>query len=87
MGKKFCSIADSLSYIENMKTKIERMPDLLGFKSSDIAKNYKTLIQLSNSLGIIFLQYDLNDLSLVLLKYASDADLKLHRYGSNKDRL
>jgi hypothetical protein len=84
--KTLSSIGDSLSYIESLKNRIERMPDLLGFKSSDIAKSYRTLIQLSNSLAIIFLQYDLNDLALVLLKYASDADLKLSRYGTALDK-
>ena len=85
--KPFYSIAESLSYMESLKIKTERMPDLLGFKSTDIAANYKVLIQLANSLAIIFLQYDLHDVALISLKYASDADLKLHRYGNTQDKL
>lgn len=85
--KSFHSIPETLSFMESLKEKAERMPDLLGFKSSDIAKTYKHLIQLANSLAVVFLQYDLNDLALIMLKYASDADLKLNRYGSPKEKL
>ena len=83
----FHSIPEALSFIESLKSKIDRMPDLLGFKSNDIAKNYRSLIQISNSLSIIFMQYDLNDMALLLLKYSSDADTKLHRFGSHQDKL
>ena len=86
LKKIFYTIPETLSYMESLKSKAERMPDLLGFKSSDIAKGYRHLIQISNSLAIVFLQYDLNDLSLIVLKYASDADIKLHRYGTPQDK-
>jgi hypothetical protein len=33
------------------------------------------------------MQYDLNDMALLLLKYSSDADSKLHRFGSYQDKL
>lgn len=88
MNKKvFYSISDALNFVESLKSKIERMPDLLGFKSGDIAKNYKNLIQLSNSLSIIFMQYDLNDIALSLLKYSTDADTKLQRFATYQDKL
>lgn len=88
MSKKlYFSISEALSFIESLKSKIERLPDLLGFKSADIGKNYKNLIQLANSLAIIFLQYDLHDMALVFLKYSADADLKLHRYGTIQNKL
>lgn len=88
MNKRvFYTISDALNYVESYKSRIERMPDLLGFKSSDISKNYKNLIQLSNSLSIIFMQYDLNDIALSLLKYSTDADTKLQRFATYQDKL
>jgi hypothetical protein len=85
--KSFYTVAEALSFIEELKARTERMPDLLGFKSQDIGKGFKTLIQMSNSLAIVLMQYDLNDMALILLKHSSDADSQLHRFGSAHDKL
>ena len=87
MKRKYHSIDQVLEIVSKLETSTKRLPELLGFRSTDISKSYKKLITLCNSLSIIFEQYNLHNRALELLRKASEADKGLKRYGSNSDRL
>jgi hypothetical protein len=86
MKRTYYSIDQVLETVHKLETTTKRLPELLGFRSTDISKHYKRLISLCNSLSIIFEQYDLHTRALSLLRKASDADKGLKRYGSSSDR-
>lgn len=85
--KKKHSILQVLKIVSKLETSTKRLPELLGFRSTDISKSFKKLITLCNSLSIIFEQYNLHSHALELLHKASEADKGLKRYGSSSDRL
>jgi hypothetical protein len=87
MKRKYYSISQVFEIVKKLELSTKRLPELLGFRSTDIAKAYKKLISLCNSLSIIFEQYSLNNRALDLLKKASDADKGLKRYGTGSDKL
>ena len=87
MKKKYHSIPQVFDIVKKLEISAKRLPELLGFRSIDIAKSYKKLITVCNSLSIIFEQYDLYKRALELLRKASEADKCLKRYGSASDRL
>ena len=87
MKKKYSTIQEVFDLVSKLEASTKRLPELLGFRSSDISKSYKKLITLCNSVSIIFLQYSLPNLALDLLKKASDADKGLKRHGSHSDKL
>ena len=87
MKKKYSTIQEVFDLVSKLEASTKRLPELLGFRSSDISKSYKKLITLCNSVSIIFLQYSLPTLALDLLKKASDADKGLKRHGSHSDKL
>ena len=85
--RKFYSISEIHTMISNLEQKSRRMPEIIGFRSSDICKNFKELLTLCNSLSIVFIQYDLIQDCLLLLKSAGDADSNLCKHGTVLDRL
>ena len=87
MNKKYFSINQVFELVRKNELTTKRLPELLGFRSVDIAKSFKKLITLCNSLSIIFEQYNLHNRALELLKKASEADKGLKRYGTGSDRL
>jgi hypothetical protein len=87
MKRKYHSINQVLSLVNKLEVTTSRLPELLGFRSSDISKSFKKLVTLCNSLSIIFEHYELHNRALTLLRKASEADKGLKRYGSNADRL
>ena len=87
MKKRYHTIQEVFEIVRKIEISTKRLPELLGFRSSDISKSYKKLIALCNSLSIIFEQYDLSNLALDLLRKASEADKGLKRYGTGSDRL
>jgi hypothetical protein len=87
MKRKYHTIDQVLEIVKKLEVSTKRLPELLGFRSTDISKSYKKLITICNSLSIIFEQYNLHNRALDLLKKASEADKGLKRYGSSADRL
>lgn len=85
--RKFHSINEVHSMISHMEQKSKRMPEIIGFRSSDTCKNFKDLLTLCNSLSIVFLQYDLIQDCLQILKSAGEADSNLCKYGTVLDKL
>ena len=57
------------------------MPELYGYRSSDITKHQRKLVALTSSLSVIFLQYDLYCETYDLLKLAAVTDLQLFTRG------
>lgn len=84
--KKYFSVSEVWEIVNKLDAKTQRLPELLGFRSGDIGKGYKKLITLCNSLSILFLQYDLLQDALKMLKKASDADTGLQRFGMSADK-
>ncbi|CAG9324389.1 unnamed protein product [Blepharisma stoltei] len=85
--KRFFTLDEIRNFIKNLETKTKRMPELIGFRSEDVCKNFKNLITMCNSLSIIFLQYNLIHETLSFLKKAAEADTALCKYGNLLDRL
>lgn len=85
--KNWSTITDAKRLLNALEAKASRIPELLGFKSRDIAKTYKSLMSLANSLSIVFLQYDLADLTLFALQKAARAEEQIGRYGLSTDKL
>ena len=85
--RKFYTIIEIHNMISSIEQKSKRMPEIIGFRSPDICKNFKDLITLCNSLSIVFIQYDLIQDCLQLLKVAGEADSNLCKHGTVIDRL
>jgi hypothetical protein len=85
--KKFSSISQVLQQVAQLENKCRRINYLLGYQSSDIIKVHKQFLILSNSLAIVFMQYDLTHISLDLLKKAAEIDVDLYKRGGLEDRL
>lgn len=85
--QKFTTIKGALSEVTALHNRCSRLPELLGFSSQDISRNFKRLIARCNSLAIVFLQYNLHSDVLRLLKTAAAADISLYKYGGVLDRL
>jgi hypothetical protein len=85
--RKFNTINEIHNMISNLEQKSKRMPEIIGFRSSDICKNFKELMTLCNSLCIVFIQYDLIQDCQLLLKASSEADANLCKHGTVLDRL
>lgn len=79
--QRFASVSEVLEKVKKLQLMCDRMPELYGYRSSDIVKYRKKLVALTNSLSIIFLQYDLYCESFNLLKLAAVTDLHLHSAG------
>ena len=85
--KRFKTIPQVLKLLTQMENKALSLNYLLGYRSADIVQALKSFITQSNSISIVFMQYDLNYLSLDLLKRAVVADLELYKTGGLEDRL
>ncbi|OMJ82711.1 hypothetical protein SteCoe_16536 [Stentor coeruleus] len=85
--RKFYSIDEVHIMVSQMEQKSKRMPEIIGFRSSDTCKNFKDLLTLCNSLSIVFIQYDLIQDCLQILKSAGEADSNLCKYGTVLDKL
>lgn len=85
--KKFTTISQALKQVTQLENKCKRINYLLGYHSSDIIKTHKQFLILTNSLSIVFLQYDLTHISLDLLKKAAEIDVDLYKRGGLEDRL
>ena len=86
-NKKIYTIAEAIKHIDEKFSRVARMPELIGYRSLDICKSYKTLISLCNSLSIVFLQYDLFKEAFLMLQKAVKIDLDLSKFGSTEDKL
>ena len=86
MKKKYHTIEQVFEIVNKLELSTKRLPELLGFRSTDIARSYKKLITVCNSLSIIFEQYNLYNRALKLLKKATEADKGLKRYGTGPDK-
>lgn len=85
--RKYYTITEIHGLISTLEQKSKRLPEIIGFRSSDTCKNFKELITLCNSLSIVFVQYDLIQDCLIMLKIATEADTNLCKYGTVLDRL
>lgn len=85
--RKYYTIPEIHALISALEQKSKRLPEIIGFRSSDTCKNFKDLITLCNSLSIVFVQYDMIQDCLIILKVASEADSNLCKYGTVLDRL
>lgn len=85
--RKYYTINEIHTYISNLESKSKRLPEIIGFRSTDTCKNFKDLISLCNSLSIVFVQYDLIEDCMIMLKTATTADSNLCKYGTVLDRL
>jgi hypothetical protein len=86
-AKKIFSIAAALRSVDEKHARVMRMPELIGYRSLDIAKADKALISLCNSLSIVFLQYDLFKEAFLMLQKAVQVDAELSKFGSMEDKL
>jgi hypothetical protein len=86
-SKKIFSIPAAIKSVEDKYNRVIRMPELIGYRSIDVAKAYKNLISLCNSLSIVFLQYELFKESFLMLQKAVHIDSELNKFGSFQDKL
>lgn len=75
-----------LAELEEFDKKCRRMTQLLGYRSSEIPKMYKQFISLCNSLAIVFLQFELNQVSFNVLNRAVQCDVSMFFEGNIEDR-
>jgi hypothetical protein len=85
--KKYFNIAQAKDFIARLEQSSERMPELIGYRSTDVIRYYRRLIVHSYSLAIVFIQYDLLNDALEVLKVAAKADIRLYNQGELLDRL
>lgn len=78
---RFASVDDVLTKVRQQQLICERMPELYGYRSSDITRHQRKLVSLATSLSVVFLQYDLFCETYKLLKQAAVVDLKLMAQG------
>ena len=86
-NKKIITISQAIKEVDEKFLRISRMPELIGYRSIDLCKSYKTLIALCNSLSIVFLQYDLYKEAFLMLHKAVQIDSDLTKFGSIEDKL
>ncbi|OMJ71768.1 hypothetical protein SteCoe_29941 [Stentor coeruleus] len=86
-SKKIYTIAQALEYVENKFSRAARIPLLIGYRSSDTCKSFKTLITLCNSMSIVFLQYDMHKEAFLMLQKAVQVDSELGKFGNSEDIL
>lgn len=86
-SKKIYTIAQALEYVENKFSRAARMPLLIGYRSSDTCKSFKSLISLCNSMSIVFLQYDIHKEAFLMLQKAVQVDSELGKFGNSEDIL
>ena len=79
--QRFATVEEVLENVQRLRLMCDRIPTLYGYKSADIVLYQRKLVSLSNSLSVIFLQYDLFCESFSLLKLAAKVDLDLHSNG------
>ena len=82
--QKFLTVEEVLEKVRQQELICERMPELYGYRSSDISRHQRKLVSLASSLSVIFLQYDLYCESFNLLKVAAVTDLKLYAEGDQQ---
>lgn len=85
--RKYCNIAQAKKIIARLENSADRMPELIGYRSTDVTRYYRRLMVKSYSLAIVFIQYDLLKDALDVLKVAAKADIKLYSQGDLLDRL
>jgi hypothetical protein len=85
--RKYYTINEIHSLISSLESKSKRLPEIIGFRSSDTCKNFKDLLTLCNSLSIVFVQYELIEDCMLMLRTATTADSNLCKYGTVLDRL
>jgi hypothetical protein len=85
--RQYCSIAQAKDFIARLEQSAERMPQLIGYRSTDVTRYYRRLMAQSYSLSIVFIQYDLLKDALDILKVAAKTDIKLYSQGELLDRL
>jgi hypothetical protein len=85
--KKIFTISEALKFVEDKFLRVTRMPELIGYRSTDITKSYKSVISICNSLSIVFLQYDLFKEAFLMLQKAVAVDTELNKFGNNEERL
>lgn len=86
-SKKIFTISEALKFVEDKFLRVTRMPELIGYRSTDIIKSYKATISLCNSLSIVFLQYDLFKEAFLMLQKAVQVDTELNKFGSFEEKL
>ena len=81
------SLAEVRTQLDALELKCERMPVLCKLQRSEVTANYKQLMTSCNSLAIVFLQYELIQEALDVLRKAAKADLKMYEKGTLLDRI
>ena len=85
--KKYLTLSEVKVKVDQLELRCERVPELYGYRPSDLITLNKSLITLCTSLSLVFIQHDLLFDALTLLKKAVSADARLYSGGDPVDQL
>ena len=75
------SLEKAKRYVKSLELRSVRMPELLGFRSQDICKAYKQLLQTAASLAVVCMQTGDLESAWTMVHKAEKGEAGIQRFG------